>query len=191
MGGEHRINHTSRFGAFSFRPRLAIVLVLLTVTVGVVGYHISREPSTRRVEGMAREAMRIFAASQKDGKAGASRDPGEIEDRVRDWVGAKVLLPRDEDLFVYRGATREKVGMQAAAAVRLTFAEDPFLLLIVRPDPLRAPEPSATLFAGSSFLSWEKEGKSFVFWERDGVLFFLVSDVDLTRTFDLVRRYFT
>jgi hypothetical protein len=47
------------------------------------------------------------------------------------------------------------------------------------------------LFSESSFLSWEREGYSFVFWEKEGVMYFLVSGADLTRTFDLVRQYFT
>lgn len=171
--------------------RLAVVLVFLTLTVAVVGYHISRDAGTRRVEGIAREAQRLFAAAQQEGEKGASPDPGAIEDRIREWVGTKVTLPRDERLFSYKGAARERIGKQAAAAVRLTFGGDPFLLLVVRPDPLRGVEAPSPLFSESSFLSWEREGNSFVYWERDGVLYFLVSNVDLTRTFDLVRRYFT
>jgi hypothetical protein len=172
-------------------PRLTVVLIFLTLTVGVVGYHIlSRDSGTRRVEGMAREAQRIFSTVQKAGAKGPPLDPGAVEERIRGWAGVRVALPRDERFFSYRSATRERIGNQPAAAVHLTFGEDPFLLLIVRPDSLRGVE-SSPLFSRPSFLSWEREGISFVFWEKEGVLYFLVSNVDLTRTFDLVRQYFT
>ncbi|HZW36679.1 MAG TPA: hypothetical protein VFF01_07025, partial [Candidatus Deferrimicrobiaceae bacterium] len=72
----------------------------------------------------------------------------------------------------------------------LTFGDDPYLLLIVRTDPFRGMEGSP-LFSESSFLSWERGGNSFVSWERGGVVYFLVSSVDLTYAFDLVRQYFT
>ena len=171
--------------------RLAVVLVILTLTVGVVGYRISRESGTRRVDVMAREAQRLFDASRAEWAKGNPLDPGAVEGRIQDWVGAKVVLPRDEQLFSYRGATRERFGKLTVAAVRLTFGEDPFLLLVARPEPFRGGEDPSPLVSESSFLSWEKEGKSFVSWERDGVLYILVSNVDLTRTFDLVRQYFT
>lgn len=170
---------------------MAVVLVFLTLTVAVVGYRISRDTGTRRVEETAREAQRLFAAAQKEGQQGAPLDPGAVEERILGWVGAKVSLPRDELLFSYKDATRRKIGKQDAAAVLLTFGEDHFLLLVVRPEPLRGVEAPSPLFSESTFLSWEKEGNSFVYWEKDGVLYFLVSNVDLTRTFDLVRQYFT
>lgn len=171
--------------------RLVVVLVFLTLTVAVVGYRISRDAGTRGVEEMAREAQRLFAAALKEGGKDIPLDPVAVEARIQEWVGAKVALPRDERLFSYKGATRERIGKQTAAAVRLTFGEDPFLLLVARQDPLRAADAPSPLFSESSFLSWEREGNSFVFWEKDGVLYFLVSNVDLTRTFDLVRQYFT
>jgi hypothetical protein len=190
LSGDPGVQRSSLFGLFHFRPRLTVVLIFLTLTVAVVGYRISRDSGTRRVEGMAREAQRIFAASQKAGTKGVPMDPGVVEEGIRGWIGVRVALPRDERLFSYRSVTREKIGKQAAAAVRLTFGEDSYLLLIVRPDTLRGGEDS-TLFSESSFLSWEKEGISFVHWEKEGLQYFLVSNVDLTHTFDLVRRYFT
>jgi len=191
LSGDPAGQRSSLFGLVSFRPGLAVVLVFLTLTVAVVGYHITRDAGTRRVEEMSREAQRLFAAARKEGEKGAPLDPGVVEARIREWVGTKVALPRDERLFSYKGATRERIGKRDAAAVRLIFGEDPFLLLVVRPDPLRGVEASSPMFSESSFLSWEKEGYSFVYWEKDGVLYFLVSNVDLTRTFDLVRQYFT
>jgi hypothetical protein len=102
-----------------------------------------------------------------------------------------VALPRDEKVFAYRGANREKIGKQAAAAVLFTFDEEPCLLIIQRSDDLGGTDAASAMFSGASFLSWEKDGNSFVMWGRDKALFFLVSGVDLTRTFDLVRQYFT
>lgn len=190
MSGDPGAQRSSLFGLVNFRPRMAVVLIFLTLTVAVVGYHVSRDPGTRRVEGMAAEAQNIFAASLKSEAPGDPADAGEIEERIKGWLGVSVVLPRDEQLFSYGGATRERIGKKDAAAVRLTFAEDRYLLVIVRPGPIREAEPSP-LFSESSFLSWEREGYSFVFWEKEGVMYFLVSGADLTRTFDLVRQYFT
>lgn len=170
--------------------KLTVVLIFLTLTVAVVGYRITSDKGTREVKEMAREAHRIFSSSPTDGAGAAPPAPGAVEDRIREWVGAKVVLPRDDRLS-YTRAARETIGKRPAAAVHLTFDGDPFLLLIVRPDPFHGGEASSPLFSGSSFLSWEKEGSSFVFWEKDGVFHMLVSNVDLTRTFDLVRQYFT
>ncbi len=189
MSGD-RIERSSLFDIWGLRPRLALVLAILTLTVAVVGYRIMRESGIRRVQGFAKEGQRLFAASVQGTDNNPLRDPGEIEERVREWVGVNVRLPRDEQAFAYLGATREKIGRQAAA-IRLTFSGEPYLLLIVRPDRLPGTGSSPALFSESSLLSWEKEGTSFVFWERDGVLYFVVSSVDLTHTFDLVRRYFT
>ena len=191
MSGDPAVQRSSLFGLLNFRPRLTVVLIVLTLTVAVVGYRIARDAGTRRVEGMAQEAQRIFAAAQKEGTKDAPPDPGAIEEKILEWLGMKVTLPRDESLFSYKGATRERFGKQTAAAVSLAFGEDRFLLLIVRPDPVRGVEAPSPLFSEASFLSWEKEGNSFVYWEKDGAKYVLVSNVDLSRTFDLVRRYFT
>jgi hypothetical protein len=163
-------------------------LIFLTLTVAVVGYRIARDSGNRRVEGMAREAQRIFVADNN--AEGSSMDPAALEERIQGWLGAKVALPRDERVVSYRAVTRERIGGRPSAAVHLVFEEAPFLLLIVKQDALRAVDPSP-LFPRPSFLSWEREGLSFVYWEKEGMLYVLVSDVDLTRTFDLVRQYFT
>jgi hypothetical protein len=191
LSGDAASDKSSLFGLVSFRPRLTVVLIFLTLTVAVVGYHISSGTGARKMEGMTRDALRVFAAGKKDLAKAAPQDPAGIEEKIREWIGVKVALPRDERLFSYKGASREKIGKQKAAAVYLTFAEDPYLLMVLRPDPLRGAGAPAAMFSDSSFLSWEKDGNSFVFWERDGVLYFVVSGVDLTRTFDLVRQYFT
>jgi hypothetical protein len=191
LSGDPAVQRSSLFGLVNFRPRLTVVLIFLTLTVAVVGYRIARDAGTRRVEGMAQEAQRIFAAAQKEGTKDAPPDPVIIEEKILEWLGMKVTLPRDESLFSYKGATRERIGKQTAAAVSLAFGEDRYLLLIVRPDPVRGVEAPSPLFSEASFLSWENEGNSFVYWEKDGAKYVLVSNVDLSRTFDLVRRYFT
>lgn len=181
---------TSLFGLVTFRPRVAAVLAILTVTVGAVAFRMSRDTGTRRVEVLIREASRLFAAGQKEIPGPAPGDPAEIETRIRELTGAEILLPRDEESFVYGGVTQEKVGRRSAA-VRLTFGEDRYLLLVVRGDTLPRTAAGAFRFFEPGFISGEKDGKSFVFWERDGISFVLVSDADLTRAFDLVRRYLT
>jgi hypothetical protein len=85
---------------------------------------------------------------------------------------------------------KETFGKQSAAAVRFRYAGNVFLLLAFRQDHLLGDRPPAA-FPEESFLSGEREGKSFVFWERDGALYIVVSDVDVTLAFDLVRRFFT
>lgn len=191
MSGDSNADRSSLFGLVSFRPRLTVVLIFLTLTVAVVGYHITRDSQVGKAEELTRESLRIFAAAGDGLAVAATHDPAGIEERIREWVGAKVTLPREEGTFSYKGATRERMGKMAAAAVHLTFDEERCLLVIMKPDPIRGGDPQAALFSGASFLSWEKDGFAFVLWEKEGVRYFLVSEADLTRAFDLVRQYFT
>jgi hypothetical protein len=182
---------SSLMGLVEFRPRLAVVLAILTVTVAVVGWRISRDAGVRRVDGLAREAVKLFvAAPGPEGAPGTTLDPAEAEKRVHDISGVALELPRDEPGFAVERVRREMIGKQAAAAVRFRYAGDVFLLLAFRQDRLLGERPPAA-FPEESFLSGEREGKSFVFWERDGALCIVVSDVDVTRALDLVRRFFT
>jgi hypothetical protein len=145
----------------------------------------------RRVDGLAREAVRLFLAAPGPGAApGVALDPAEAERKVHDISGVTLDLPRDEPGFAVERVRKENFGKQAAAAVRFRYGGDPFLLLAFRQDRLLGDRPPAA-FPEESFLSGEREGKSFVFWERDGALYIVVSDVDVTRAFDLVRRFFT
>ena len=191
MSGDAGDDRSSLFGLFSFRPRLTVVLIFLTLMVAVVGYHITRDAGSRKADEVTRESLKIFTAGKNGIAKAAGKDPAEIEEQIRGWIGAKVTLPRNEQIFSYKGATREKIGKQFAAAVRLTYSGEPCLLMILRPDPLRGTDATGPLFSEASFLSWEKDGASFVFWERDGITYLLVSGVDLTHVFDLVRQYFT
>jgi len=51
--------------------------------------------------------------------------------------------------------------------------------------------PSIAAFPERSFVSGERDGRSFVLWEREGASCIVVSEVDVTLAFDLVRRLFT
>jgi hypothetical protein len=186
--GGQTAEKTSLFGLVSFHPRLATVLFFLTLTVVVVGVRIWMDTGFRRVDALVRDAQRALATPQKEDLA--ARDPEEVEARIREWTGAKVLLPRDE-LFTYTGVSRKKVGRKVAAMVRLIFSGDRYLLLVVRKEMIRGRGSRQSLFLQSGFLSGEKDGNSFVFWEREGVSYLCMAEADLEHVFDLVRRYFT
>lgn len=187
--GRRAAEKTSLFGLVSFRPRLVVVLIFLTLTVAVVGVRISRDTGIRRVEALIRDAQRAFAVPPKEGAA--VRDPADVEARVREWTGIRIVLPRDEQLFTYGGAVHQRIGRHEAALVHLSFSGEPYLLLIVRSGLIGRRGSPDSLFTESGFLSGEREGKSFVFWEREGVSYLLVTEAELERAFDLVRRYFT
>ena len=180
---------TSLFGLVSFQPRLAIVLFFLTLTIAVVAVRMSRDSGIRRVDALVRDAQRAFAIPQK----GEARplDPAYVEDRVREWTGAKIVLPRDEESFAYTGVARERIGRQMAAVVRLSFSGDPYLLVVVRKEMIGRRSSGESLFSRTGFLSGETDGKSYVFWERDGISYLVVTSAELASAFDLVRRYFT
>ena len=180
---------SSLLGLVEFRPRLTVVLALLTVTVAVVGWRISRDAGVRRVDGLAREAVRLFVAAP-GGAPGATVDPSDAGRKVHEIAGVTLSLPRDEPDFAVEAVRRETFGKQVAAAVRFRYAGNAYLLLALRQDRLLGDRPPAA-FPEESFLSGEREGRSFVFWERDGALCIVVSDADVTRAFDLVRRFFT
>jgi hypothetical protein len=185
--GRRTAEKTSLFGLVSFQPRLAIVLIFLTLTIAVVGVRISRDSGIRRVDDLVGQSQRAFAVPHQ----GAAQDPAEVEARVKEWTGAAIILPRDEQRFAYTGIDREKTGRQKAAAIRFSFSGEPYLLLVVRKEMIGNAGSPESLFPQSGFLSGEKDGKSFVFWEREGVSYLLVTEADLERAFDLVRRYFT
>jgi len=187
-----RLTETSSLlGLMEFRPRLTVVLVFLTLTVAVVGWRISRDAGVRRVDALAREAVGLFAAEAADASApAASLDPAEASMRLRELTGVSVGFPRDDAEFVLTEVRRQIFGKHPAAAVRFRYGGTPFLLLVFRPERLLGGQPPAA-FPEESFLSGEREGMSFVLWERDGASYIMVSSEDVTRTFDLVRRFFT
>jgi hypothetical protein len=177
--------------AWGISPRMVLALVVLTITVAVVAYRIAFDAGPRRVETLVREGLRLFAAAREGGESGTPADPAEIEKRVRELTGMRLSLPKDAPPFTYLGVTRLRWGKEPATAIRFTYEEDICLLLAVRRETFGAGASSQMLFSGPGFISGEREGRSFVFWEKNGTTFLLVSDADLSRTFDLVRRYFT
>src|SRR3989304_4338249 len=82
--GRRTAEKTSLFGLVSFQPRLAIVLIFLTLTIVVVGVRISRDSGIRRVDDLVRQAQRAFAVPHREG---AARDPAEGEARGKERAG--------------------------------------------------------------------------------------------------------
>lgn len=183
-------DRASLFGFIHLRPRLAVALVFLTLIVAVVAYRFSVDLGLRRVDLIAREGLRLYAAAGKETGAGAV-DAGAVEERVAALAGARIRLPRDEGLFAYQGVTRGKVGKTPAAVVRFVYEGRMCLLVILGRETLRAAGREPALFSASGFISGERDGKVFVFWEQEGTTFLLVSDGDLTSLFGLARRYLT
>lgn len=180
---------TSLFGLMAFRPRLAVVLVLLTVTVAVFAVRIVRDSGDSRIDLLARVGLPLYGSPGAEG--GASLDPADVEKFVVEWTGAKLLFPREGNRAVITSVRREKVGRRRAAAIRFLESENAYLLLVVRNRYGGASAGGEGLFSGAGFLSGETEGKSFVYWEREGAAYFLVTSADLTSAIALVRRYFT
>ncbi len=189
MKGRGTPETNSLLGLESFRPRLAVVLIILTVTVAVFAVRIFRDTGSSRVDLLIRAGLRIYKSPGAGG--GAVLDPADAEKAVAEWAGARLTFPRQGNRAVIASVLREKVGRRRAAAVRFREAENPYLLLVVRIRGGGAAAGAEGLFSGTGFLSGETEGKSFVYWERDGVAYLLVTSADLTTAIDLVRRYFT
>ncbi len=186
-----RLRETSSLlGVMEFRPRLAIVLVFLTLTVAVVGWRIFRDAGMSRVNALASDAVELYAASPPGDDAGSMREAAAAEKKILEFAGVPVALPHDVPEFVVQGVYRETIMKRPAAALRFYYAGDAYLLIVFRMDRFPRGDPPAA-FPGDSFLTGERDGKSFVLWEREGVSSIMVSDVDMTRTFDLVRRFFT
>ncbi len=181
---------SSLMGVMEFRPRLAIVLFFLTITVAVVGWRIFRETGVPRLNALTDEAMEIYEAPAAAEPASPALDLDAAEKRILDLSGVTVGLPRDAPGFVVAGVERETVRKQAAAAMRFRYDGGRHLLIVFRQDRFLGGKARAA-FPEESLLSGEREGKSFVFWERDGASFVMVSDVDVIRAFSLVRLFFT
>jgi len=180
---------SSLLGLAEFRPRLAVVLVFLTLMVAVVGWRIARDTGSRRVDALAREAIGLFDAASPAGTPTAP-SAAEAERQIRALAGVSIDLPRDDDDFVPVEVRRETFAKRPAASLRFRYAGDGYLLVVSPRDRLLGTS-SASAFPEGSFLSGERDGRSFVLWDREGASCILVSDVDVTQAFDLVRRFFT
>jgi len=181
---------SSLLGLVEFRPRLTVVLVILTLMVGVVGWRIARDTGTRRADALAREAIGLFEADPREGTATPPLSAAEAEKRIRDLAGVSIDLPRDDDDFVPVEVRRETFAKRPAASLRFRYGGDGYLL-VVSPRVRLLGSPTASAFPEGSFLSGERDGRSFVLWDREGASCILVSDVDVTQAFDLVRRFLT
>ncbi len=181
---------SSLAGVLEFRPRLTVVLVFLTLMVAVVGWRIARDTGARRVDILAREAIGMFDAAPSKGAAAAPPDAAEAEVRLRALAGVPVELPRDDVDFVPVEVRRETFASRPAASLRFSYEGEEYLLVVSARDRLHGAS-SLAAFPEGSFVSGERDGRSFVLWEREGASCIVVSEVDVTLTFDLVRRLFT
>ena len=177
-------------GLLEFRPRTAVVLVLLTLMVAVVGWRIARDTGARRVDVLAREAIGLFDAAPPPGTDAASPDAAETEKRFRALAGVPIGFPRDDADFVPVEVRRETFANHRAASLRFRYAGEGYLLVVSARERLLGAS-SVAAFPEGSFVSGERAGRSFVLWEREEATFIVVSEVDVTRAFDLVRRLFT
>ena len=177
-------------GLLEFRPRLTVVLVFLTLMVAVVGWRIARDTGARRVAVLAHEAIEVYDAAPSKGTATAAPDAAEAEKRFRALSGVPIGFPRDDVDFVPVEVRRETFANKPAASLRFRYAGMKYLLVVSAPDR-RLGTPSVSAFPEGSFVSGEMNGRSFVLWEREGASCIVVSEADVTRAFDLVRRLFT
>jgi hypothetical protein len=177
-------------GLPEFRPRLTIVVVILTLMVAVVGWRIARDTGARRVDALAREAIALFDAVPSTPADTAPPDAAEASVRFRDLAGVPIGFPRDDVDFVPVEVRGETFANRPAASLRFRYAGEGYLLVVSARDRLLGTTEVAA-FPEGSFVSGERNGRSFVLWEREGASCIVVSDVDVTRAFDLVRRLFT
>ena len=186
-----RLHDASSPGRLSeFRPRLTVVVVILTLMVAVVGWRIARDTGARRVDVLAREAIALFDAAPSTPADAAPPDAAEAQVRFRDLAGVPIGFPRDDVEFVPVEVRRETIANRPAASLRFRYAGEGYLLVVSARDRLLG-TASVAAFPEGSFVSGERNGRSFVLWERDGASCIVVSNVDVTRAFDLVRRLFT
>ena len=182
---------SSLAGLLEFRPRTAVVLVFLTLMVAVVGWRIARDTGARRVDVLAREAIGLFDAAPSTGTVRhAAGCRGGVETQFRALAGVPIGFPRDDADFVPVEVRRETFASHPAASLRFRYAGEGYLLVVSARDRLLG-TPSVAAFPEGSFVSGERDGRSFVLWEREEATCIVVSEVDVTRAFDLVRRLFT
>ena len=177
-------------GLTGFRPRTTVVLVILTLMVAVVGWRIARDTGARRVDVLAREAIGLLDAAPPTGTATAPPDAAEAEKRFRAFAGVPIGFPRDDVDFVPVEVRRETFANHPATLLRFRYAGEEYLLVVSARDRLLGTSSDAA-FPEGSFVSGERDGRSFVLWEREEATCIVVSEVDVTRSFDLVRRLFT
>ncbi|MBP2686535.1 MAG: hypothetical protein H6Q81_1440 [Deltaproteobacteria bacterium] len=178
-------------GLPEFRPRLAVVLVSLTLMVAVVGWRFARDTGVRRVDAFARKAIVLFDAAPSTGTVASPPDAAAAEIRFRALAGVPIAFPRDDPDFIPVEVRREVfANRRAAVSLRFRYAGEGYLLVVSARDRLLG-TPTVAAFPEGAFVSGERDGRSFVLWEREDATCIVVSEGDVTRTFDLVRRLFT
>jgi len=180
---------SSLAGLPEFRPRLTIVVIILTLMVAVVGWRIARDTGARRVDVLAREAIGLLDAAPSAGTATAPPEAAEVEKRFRALAGVPIGFPRDDADFVPVEVRRETLASHPATSLRFRYAGEGYLLVVSARERLLGNPPVAA-FPEGSFVSGERDGRSYVLWEREEGTCIVVSEVDVTRAFDLVRRLF-
>jgi hypothetical protein len=181
---------SSLAGVLEFRSRPAVVLVFLTLMVAVVGWRIARDTGVRRVDAFAREAIVLFDATPSTGTVTAPPDAAEAEKRFLELAGVPIGFPRDDPDFVPVEVRRERFSNHPGVMLRFRYAGERYLLVVSPRDRLLGTSTIAA-FPEGSFVSGERDGRSFVLWEREEGTCIVVSEGDVTRAFDLVRRLFT
>ncbi|MGB5196471.1 MAG: hypothetical protein WBN64_05330, partial [Candidatus Deferrimicrobium sp.] len=139
-------------GLLELRPRLAVVLVFLTLMVAVVGWRIARDTGARRVDVLAREAIGLFDAAPSAGAATMPLDAVEAEKRFRDLAGVPIGFPRDDADFVPVEVRRETFANRPAASLRFQYAGEGYLLVVSARSRLLG-APSIAAFPEGSFVS--------------------------------------
>jgi hypothetical protein len=177
-------------GLLKFRPRTTVLLVFLTLMVAVVGWRIARDTGARRVDVLAREAIGLFDAAPSTVSATAPPDAAEASKLFRSLSGVPMGFPRDDVDFVPVEVRRETLGTRTAVSMRFRYEGEGYLLVVYARDRLLG-TPSVAAFPEGALVSGARNGRSFVFWEREEATCIVVSEADVTRAFDLVRRLFT
>ena len=181
---------SSLLGVVEFHPRLAIVVIFLTIVVAVAGWRIFQESGAPRINALAEEAANVFVSTRAGSSPTAALDFAEAEKRIEDFSGVAVRFPGDDSGFVVSGVERRIMRKRPAVLVRFSYESERFLLVIFRNEKFLN-KKSLALFQDELLLSGERDGLSFVFWERDNASFVMVSDAEMTHVFKLVRSFFT
>src|SRR3972149_11848937 len=92
--GRGKSETTSLFGLVSDRPRLAVVLLFLTMTVAVFAVRISRDTGHARFDLLAREGMRLYGAANLEKEGAPPLAPAAAEAKVNGWAGGQLVLRR-------------------------------------------------------------------------------------------------
>lgn len=181
---------SSLLGVVEFYPRLAIVVIFLTIVVAVAGWRIFRESGAPRINALTDEAVAAFASLKAESTPASSIDFAEAEKRILDFSGVSLKLPKDVSGFTVSAVDRRTMRKRPAIGVRFSYEDGHHMLVVFRKENFLGRKSLAS-FPDESLLSGEHDGCSFVFWERDGASFIMVSDTDVVQTFKLVRSFFT